>query len=353
MQPPSRPGPPFAPLGPGDPQLVGGYRALARLGTGRLGPVYLATTQSGRRLAIKTVRPALAGDDALRRRLKQEIAAAQRVRGRFLAAVVDGHAEGTSPWVACEYVPGPSLARAVEETGPLPAATVRDLLSAVAQALQALHDAGIVHGALRPSNVLLAEDGPRVVDHGSLEHEAGPAQDILALGRLAFFAATGLGREPSDEEQPDLSECPEDLRGPIGRCLAADPSERPEPRELVAELEQDPPEPGWLPSGIAALLPAYQADPPQPAATPLPKPKPTFEPPAAPGVPITAVDAVNGGPNFALPVVPVTVPGGTGPLARDMPPVMDSYRHDLAIALGIGAGAFGLLVLVLLFVFLL
>ncbi|WP_395108816.1 protein kinase [Actinomadura sp. SCN-SB] len=366
MQPPSRHGLPFTPLGPGDPQLIGGYRTLARLGSGRLGPVYLATTQSGRRLAIKTTGPELAADKAFRRRLKSQIAAAQRVRGRFLAAVVDGHAEGTSPWLATEYVPGPSLARAVEEAGPLPVPAVRALLGAVAEALQAIHDADLVHGRLGPSNVLLAEDGPRVTDHGSAVDEAGPAQDVLDLGLLALFAATG--QTPSGEEPPGLGGCPEELREPIARCLAADPSERPELRALAADLEGDRPGPGWLPPGVAALLPAYQGDPPRPHAAPLPTPRPSFEPPldpspagAAPsggGAAVTAMDAPAQAareqaprPNFALPLeTPATVPGV---MAGHVPPVMDSYRHDLAIALGIGAGAFGLLVLILLLVFLL
>jgi serine/threonine protein kinase len=361
MQPPSGSGPPLAPLGPGDPVLIGGYRVLARIGTGRRGPVFLAATQSGRRLAIKAVRPELAGDEAFRRRFKSGIAAAQRVRGPFLAPVVDGHAEGASPWTATEYVPGPSLARAVAESGPLPEESVRALLGALGQALQAVHDADMAHGDLKPSNVLLAEDGPRLVDQGfaeaeaEAEHEPGTADDVFALGRLAYFAATGRDLALLDDGSADLSACPEGLRGPIERCLAADPADRPEPGALAAELEEEPPGPGWPPSAVAALLPGYREEPPRPAPAPLPRAQPVFEPPAQPmpsfEPPAQPVPA--GAPNFAMPEPPQTMPMSVPAGPDVLPPVMDSYRHDLAIALGIGGGAFGLLVLILLLVFLL
>ncbi|MFC5749488.1 serine/threonine-protein kinase [Actinomadura rugatobispora] len=379
MQPPSRPGPAFEafrPIEPGDPVLIGGYRVLARIGTGRLGEVYLAAAQSGRRLAIKSVRADLADDEAFRRRFKREIAAAQRVRGPFLATVVDGHAEGTRPWVASEFVPGPTLDDAVQAHGPLPVPAVRVLMGALAEALQALHDADTVHGALTPSNVLLTEDGPRTVDFGSLEHETSAAGDVFMLGCVALFAATGQGAfpRPFQYEPPDLSGCPDALRGPIERCLAERPEDRPEPRELAAELEAEPPAPGWLPPEVAALLPAYEAEPPRPDASPLPTPPappaaapptPSFAPPpetrpdpggppgrarttrpdmpeAAPGRPAR--------PNFVVP----EQPPHTDPSLprRSMEPVMGSYRHDLVVALGIGGGAFGLLVLILLLVFL-
>ncbi|MFF5265104.1 hypothetical protein ACFY4C_39990 [Actinomadura viridis] len=349
------PGPAFEPLEPGDPPLIGGYRVLARLGTGGPAPAYLATTQSGRRLAIRVVRPD-PEDGAFRLRLRREIAAGQRLRGPFLAAVVDGHAEGALPWVATEYVPGPSLARAVDELGPLPVAAVRVLLGAVARALQAVHDTGAAHGGLTASTVLLAEDGPRLavsVSPGGPGEAGGPADDVYALGRVALFAATGrdAGAGAGAGAEPDLSGCPDELRELVGHCLAEDPDRRPAPAALIAALEDDPPWEGWPPQALAGLLSAHRADPdtvPRPAG-PAPEAARPAKPTRPDGMPAGAPRIV---PNFTVPVPPPDRPPLAAPAGPEVRPVMDSYRHDLVIALGIGGGAFGVLVLVLLLVFL-
>ena len=322
MQPPSRPGPAFQvfqPTEPGDPVLIGGYRVLARIGSGRLGTVYLGVAQSGRRLALKSVGPDLADDQEFRRRFKREIAAAQRVRGPFLGTAIDGHAEGVRPWVAFEFVPGPTLADAVQEYGPLPVPAVRVLMGSLAEALDTLHKAGTLHGDLRPSNVLLTEDGPRTVDFASLEHEPSAEGDVFMLGLVALFAATGNGTfpRPPRYEPPDLDGCPEELRGPIGRCLAARPEDRPEPGALAAELEAGRPAPDWLPAEISALLPAYTADPPRPKAPPPPSaspadPGPTASPaPAAPRTP--SHGSASPVPPSPVPPSPGSAPPGSAP----------------------------------------
>ncbi|MEW2352564.1 protein kinase [Spirillospora sp. NPDC029432] len=344
MQPPIRPGAVFEPLRDDDPPLVGGYRVLARIGSGRLGPVLLATTQSGRALAIKVVGERFARDPAFRRRFKQEIAGAQRVRGRHLAQVVDGHADAPVPWVAVEYVPGPSLADAVAEAGPLPAPAVRALVAALAEGLRTLHEADLVHGELRASNVLLAADGPRLADHSSLEHSVTPAGDVFALGLVALHAATGRHPypRPFHHDPPDFTGCPDELRDLIERCLGAS-EDRPEPAAIVAELEEEPPGPGWLPPAFAELLPAYAIEPePAPEAAPAPAPEPAPAPKPKPGRP-----------NFAVPLPPAPPPGPPPATLPQGQPVMGPYRNDLAVALGIGGAVFGALVLVLLFVLIL
>jgi hypothetical protein len=364
---PIRSGTVFEPPGPGDPPLIGGYRVLARIGEGRTGRVHLGTTQSGRALAIKVVRERFAGDAAFRRRFKQEIAGAQRARGPYLAQVIDGHAEGGLPWVASEYVPGPTLEDAVAEAGPLPVPAVRTLVAAAAEALRSLHEADLVHGELRPSNVLLTADGPRLTDFGSLEHPTTPAGEVYALGLVALYAATGHGAfpRPFHHDPPDFTGCPDELRGLIERCVAAEPGDRPEPGAIVAELEEPPPGPGWLPAEISALLPAYAPDPPEakagpePAAKPEPKDEPKDEPQADARVPLTKPDVPASRqpqtrPNFAVPLPPEPQLRPIGPPAIPHgQPVMGSYRNDLAIALGIGGGAFAILVLILVVVFLL
>ncbi|MFD0269439.1 serine/threonine-protein kinase, partial [Streptomyces sp. NPDC127106] len=260
----------FQPLEADDPQVVAGYRLAARLGAGGMGRVYLSHTRGGRPVALKVVRPELAGDPSFRRRFHREVEAARRVRGAYTAELIDADAEGTPPWLATLYVPGPSLTEAVARRGPLPVPAVLWLVAGVAEALQVIHDAGIVHRDMKPSNVLLAADGPRVIDFGislasgitrhtttgaavgtptymapeqASGDEVTAATDVFALGQTAAFAALGrplYGDGPSlsvlyriVNEAPDLDELPEALRPLIGRCLAADPADRATPAEIV------------------------------------------------------------------------------------------------------------------------
>ncbi|MCT7352774.1 protein kinase [Streptomyces sp. 15-116A] len=261
----------FEPLRADDPPFVAGYRLAARLGAGGMGRVYLSHTHGGRPVAIKVVRPELADDPGFRRRFSREIKAARRVRGAYTAELIDADAEGVPPWLATLYVPGPSLAQAVERGGPLPVPAVLWLMAGVAEALQAIHGAGIVHRDLKPSNVLLAADGPRVIDFGialaadgtahtatgaaigtpqfmapeqATAGDVTAATDVFALGQTAAFAALGrplYGDGPSASvlyrivhSEPDLTLLPEPLRELIGRCLAAEPGERITPAEVIA-----------------------------------------------------------------------------------------------------------------------
>src|SRR5215472_6362433 len=301
------------PLTGADPEQVAGYRVRARLGAGGMGRVYLAFTPGGRPVALKVVRPEYGDDADFRTRFRQEIQAARQVHGLYTAQVLDAGPDADPPWLVTAYVPGPSLAQAVREYGPMPPQTVFQLMAGVAEALQAIHSAGVVHRDLKPSNVLLAPDGPRVIDFGiaraveattvtrtgmrvgsaqymAPEQIAGrsitPAIDVFALGSLATFAA--LGRPPFGEggeaavmyrilhEPPDLGSCEEPLRGVIERCLAKQPADRPEPAEIISacrvhtagktlEIAQS-----WLPAAVAAALGEHVAPPapPPPGAAP-------------------------------------------------------------------------------------
>ncbi|MFI1070314.1 serine/threonine-protein kinase [Streptomyces puniciscabiei] len=285
----------FRPLESGDPQTVAGYRLAARLGSGGMGTVYLSYTPGGHPIALKTIRPELSEDPEFRRRFRQEVQAAQRVQGLYTAPVIDYDTEGTRPWLATAYVPGPSLAAAVTEHGPLPVSTLLLLIAGVAEALTVIHGAGIVHRDLKPSNVLLAGDGPRVIDFGiaraadataltgtgvsvgtpafmSPEQATGqeitPASDVFALGQVAAFAARGSGAYgdgPSHavlyrivHEEPDLTGLPEAL-GFVTRCLAKDPADRPSPAEVIALCQEASPgglrQSGeWLPEAIGTQI---------------------------------------------------------------------------------------------------
>jgi len=305
------------PLAGGDPAEVAGYRLRGRLGAGGMGRVYLAFTPGGRPVALKVVRPELGEDPDFRARFRQEIAAARQVSGLFTAQVLDGDPDGTPPWLVTAYVAGPSLAQAVADHGPVPAASVFLLMAGVAEALAAIHAAGVVHRDLKPSNVLLAADGPRVIDFGIARaaeatavtrsgmrvgspqfmapeqvrgDEVGPAADVWALGALAAFAATG--RTPFGEgseaavlyrvlqEDPDLDGCPPPLRAVIGRCLAKDPAARPSPAQVIESCRDQAAGKtveftgSWLPPALAADLTRHAAPDPDPARDTAPAPSP-------------------------------------------------------------------------------
>jgi len=141
-------------LQPGDPQRVGPYRLRGRLGTGGMGQVYLGLSPGGRQVAVKVIRADLAQDADFRARFRREIAVARKVSGLFTAPVINADVDGPVPWLATAYVRGPSLADAVSEHGPLPAASVLALARGLAEGLSAIHAAGVVHRDLKPANVL-------------------------------------------------------------------------------------------------------------------------------------------------------------------------------------------------------
>lgn len=281
----------------GDPQRIGAYRLLARLGAGGMGQVYLARSDRGRTVAVKLVRKELAEQDVFRDRFRLEVAAARRVGGAWTAPVLDANTEAAVPWVATGYVAGPALQDVVSGThGPLPARSVRILGSGLAHALEDIHTAGLIHRDLKPSNVLVTIEGPKVIDFGiarALETvtDAGltrtgglvgspgfmapeqvrgtaitPACDVFCLGAVLAYAATGrLPFGTADtavhvlmfriaQEEPDLSELPEGLRELVADCLKKDPAERPTPAQILARVgEPDDDEP-WLPGPLLAQL---------------------------------------------------------------------------------------------------
>ncbi|MFK0220392.1 protein kinase [Streptomyces vinaceus] len=334
-----------------DPREVGGYRVVARLGAGGMGRVYLAYTPGGRPVALKVVRPEFAGDPEFRRRFAQEVTSAQRIHGLYTAQVVDSGADDPTPWLATAYVPGPSLQQAVHTYGPLPVRTVLLLVAGVAEALQEIHRAGVVHRDLKPANVLIAADGPRVIDFGiaraadagaltgtglrvgtpaymapeqALGRPAGPATDVFALGALAACVAGGappFGTGPESaalyrvvHEDADLGAVPAELRPLLWHCLAKDPAHRPSTAQVIEAVRSHPAVGGelrftedWLPYQVATELRRH-AD----AGLPVPPPG------APPGTaPVTALDAA---PTASAPRAPVPVGPPGSPVAQDPPP---------------------------------
>lgn len=341
-------------LGPGDPQGIGAYRLLARLGAGGMGQVYLARSDRGRTVAVKLVRRELAQQEEFRARFRQEVRAARQVGGDWTAPVLDADTEAPVPWVATGYVAGPSLQQVVgHDHGALPERSVRILAAGLAHALKDIHAAGIIHRDLKPSNVLVTIDGPRVIDFGiaraletvtdggltrtgalvgspgfmAPEQVRGdritPACDVFCLGSVLAYAATGtlpFGTANSGvhalmfriaQEEPDLERVPEGLADLVRDCLRKDPAARPTLDQVLERIGADDTVVGgrsrdpWLPGALVAqlgrhavrLLDAEDPEAPQ-------RPTPAATSPAADG-PAPAAD----GP-VPLPIGPVPAPAG-------------------------------------------
>lgn len=256
-------------FGAGPPSTIGVYTVERELGAGGMGTVYLARSRGGRPVAVKVARPELAADPHFRERFRAEVDAARRVGGFHTASVVDADPDAQAPWLATAYIPGPTLAGLLAERGPMDESRLRLLGAALAEALQAIHACGLVHRDLKPGNIIMAEDGPRVLDFGiaravestrltstggafgtpgflapeqaqGLEVDGGA--DVFALGAVltaaaggtAFGMGTPMGMMYRSVHEPaDLSAVPQGLRTVIAACLSKDPARRPTPAELL------------------------------------------------------------------------------------------------------------------------
>ncbi|WP_327736836.1 serine/threonine protein kinase [Streptomyces nojiriensis] len=277
------------PLEAGEPRTIGAYRLLGRLGAGGMGRVYLGRSAGGRTVAVKIVHPHFATDEEFRARFRREVEAARRVGGEWTAPVLDADPEAPVPWVATGYVAGPSLDRALAAHGPLPEASVRAVGAGLARALVAVHGLGLVHRDVKPSNVMLTLDGPRLIDFGIARATDGTASltstgvsvgspgymspeqilgkgitgaaDVFSLGAVMAFAATGRPPFTGDNsatllykvvhEPPELGAIPAgELRDLIGACLAKTATDRPAPEAVAAALGGALGAPGWLPGPL-------------------------------------------------------------------------------------------------------
>ena len=257
----------------GDPASVGGYRLLGRLGAGGMGQVFLGQSPGGRMVAVKLIHPAHAGTPHFRERFAREIEAARRVGGFHTAPVVDADPLADPPWMVTAYIEGPSLQDAVGRYGPMPPDRLRALAAGLAEGLAAIHARGLVHRDLKPANVILAADGPRIIDFGiaravdattgltttgtvmgtlaymspeQLRGEpAGPPSDVFSLGSVLAFAATGRPPFSGDSaaavmfrivnQPPDLTGVAEaGLARLIMGCLAKTATERPRVPAVLA-----------------------------------------------------------------------------------------------------------------------
>jgi len=287
-----------------------------------MGTVYLGRGGDGEQVAVKVLRPELAGDPSFLRMFRHEVAAARRVVGFCTARVIDAELSGALPYLVTEYVDGVRLDRAIAASGRLPATDLAGLAVGMAAALTAIHGAGVVHRDLKPSNVLLSYFGPKVIDFGiarALDASAAStatgrlmgspgwmapeqfaqapvtaAVDIFVWGSLVAFA--GTGRRPFGQgtvveivyrirhEPPDLGGLEGRLRELVEGCMDKDPERRPSARTLLLELLGDHADPD--PQAAATHLLQRSWSPHPPAADPVPAaPTPAPSPPARPGRP--------------------------------------------------------------------
>ncbi|MFD9321919.1 bifunctional serine/threonine-protein kinase/ABC transporter substrate-binding protein [Streptomyces sp. NPDC060053] len=287
------------PLRTGDPSRIGRYRLLRRLGAGGMGVVFLARAPGGAVAAVKVVRSSYADETGFRTRFRREIDAARQVRSPWVVPLLDADADAETPWLATSYVPGPSLAETVDTFGPLSLASVRVLGLRLAEALDAVHGAGLVHRDVKPGNILLAPDGPRLIDFGiarapeataltssgvivgspgflspeqarARAGEIGPPSDVFSLGCVLAFAATGVrpfgGGGAAGMllrtvyEDPDPAAIPDGLAPLLRSCLGKDPTGRPTLAHLREALDEEERETDsaersdWLPASVTRLI---------------------------------------------------------------------------------------------------
>lgn len=279
------------PLRSTDPARIAGYRVLGRLGAGGMGVVLLGRSPGGALVAIKLIRAEYADDTAFRARFRREVAIARQVRNRWAVPVVDADTEAPAPWLATEFVPGPALSEAVGGGGPLPERGVRALGSMLAEALEAVHAAGLVHRDVKPGNVLLGLDGPRLIDFGIARalddtvltatdvivgspgflspeqaqgRRIGPASDVFSLGCVLVYAATGgrpFGTGPVEamlfrtvHDPAELGALPPGLLPVVEACLSKGPEDRPAAADIRQAFAEDVSGGSWLPGPVTHLI---------------------------------------------------------------------------------------------------
>ncbi|TDD12580.1 transporter substrate-binding domain-containing protein [Nonomuraea deserti] len=264
--------PRIAPLVAGDPDHLGSFRLSGRIGEGGQGIVYLGVNDEGERAAIKLLHVKFSGDTIARSRFARELKAAQRVASFCTARVIEADLDGDTPYIASEYIDGRALRDLVDADGPLTGTALDRLAIGTATALTAIHHASIIHRDFKPDNVLIAADGPRVVDFGIARiidstgtitsraigtpaymapeqiagDDIGPYTDVFSWGATIAFAATGetvfegksiavvLNRILNHEVDVDMM--PEPLRSVVSSALAKSPAERPSADQILLRL---------------------------------------------------------------------------------------------------------------------
>ena len=271
--------------------VIGGYRLLRSLGRGGFGEVFLGETEDGSRAAVKLLHVSWAGDQDMRRRFAAEVEQARRVSEFCVARILDADLEAERPWIASEFIDGPTLQDSVQEEGPRSGSELHRLAVSTATALAAIHSAGVVHRDLKPDNIMLAADGPRVIDFGiaraveatsvtasgvvgtigymAPEQLEGArltaAVDVFSWAAVMVFAATGREAFPAPTQAsriarilggaPDLDGVARPLADVLAACLNKDADARPDAPALLQRLIAGPAG-GTPPAGVRQVPPA-------------------------------------------------------------------------------------------------
>ena len=254
------------------PDRLGPYRLRERLGEGGMGAVYLARDRERRMVAVKVLHSRVAEEPNARRRLAREVEAMRRVRSPYVAEVLDADVTGKFPYIVTRYVPGHTLDDVVRQQGPLPPWALERLARGLAQALAAVHAAGVVHRDLKPGNVMLHDGDPVVIDFGIAHtgdstrltqtgmfmgtpgylapeviegHPSSEASDVHSWGATIAFAATGrppFGNGSFEnvfyrivQGNADLAGIPGPLAQLVSAALSRDPRGRPTAAWLTAQ----------------------------------------------------------------------------------------------------------------------
>jgi len=343
------------PLRPDDPTRIGHYRLTARLGSGGMGVVYLGISWDGAPVAVKVLRPDLAGDQEFRHRFGREVAALVRVKGVCTVRVIEADSQSSTPFVVTEYAPGPSLSEYIDKHGSVGPEMLFGLATGLAEALTTIHAAGIMHRDLKPSNIILTDAGPKVIDFGiarrqdtrgvtktgmmigslgfmapeQISGRPGPEADIFAWGVTVAYAATGRSPFGAGNSHsilyrvmygdPDIASVPDSLLPLVEASLAKEPQSRPTAQQLLDRLTSSSRRPGnandrattqvilartWQSGSHPGVPPAGRPAAPSaaaPAATEAPttdQPAPVLPRVAAPSAPAPAAPA----PAVAAPV---------------------------------------------------
>jgi serine/threonine protein kinase len=342
------------PLRPDDPTRMGHYRLTARLGAGGMGVVYLGVSWDGAPVAVKVLRPELAGDEEFRRRFGREVAALVQVKGVCTVRVIEADSQSATPFVVTEYAQGPSLSEYIDKNGSVAPEMLFGLATGLAEALTTIHAAGIMHRDLKPSNIILTEAGPKVIDFGiarrqdttavtrtgmmigsmgfmapeQISGHPGPEADIFAWGVTVAYAATGRSPFGAGNTHSilyrimygdaDIVSVPDSLLPLVEASLAKDPQSRPTARQLLDRLtsaSSRPENANDTPTQII-LARTWQSGShasPSPASMPA-GPPPAPAPPAA--APLAAEPAATEPPtaDSPAPVLPsAAVPAPAGP----------------------------------------
>src|SRR5580704_5201950 len=366
-----------APLRDTDPAQVGRYRLTARLGAGGMGVVYLGTARDGSLVAVKVLRPELTDDPEFRDRFCREVTNLTRVEGVCTVRVIEADTDSARPFMVTEYVAGPSLSEYVARYGPPGPDMMYGLATGLAEALTAIHTAGVVHRDLKPSNVILGQDGPKVIDFGiaqaldatsvtrtgmmvgsagfmapeQVTGRAGQAADIFAWAVTLTYAASGempFGTGSSDailyrilHVEPDTSAVPDLLRPMVEAALAKDPQRRPRADELLTRLTSNPRTGRDDEFNTAAVLaqtwPVTEATPDQPPRTSgslLLEPVPPGPPRPRRGM-VSRRTATVGGPVLAVVAAALVLVLATGHFPK-FGPLTANQQQNAAVAAAFG-----------------